>query len=84
MSKYKVGDKVKIVNYGHLMWSHKKMSFPVVSEDGGIVWMDMSAELVGQEGVVNKITITQGNPEYGIDGIKGKCAWYNENQLEKL
>ena len=72
---YAIGDKVKIVKYGHPYW---------VNKDGDIIVKDMSPELIGQKGLVDEVTITQGIPMYAIDGIKGKHAWYNEDQMELI
>ena len=43
----------------------------------------MSPELVGQEGFIDKVTKTQGEYKYAINGLS-KYAWYNEDQLEKV
>ena len=125
MDDTKVGDKVKVVKYGHLMWQNKENYQEISDEyakigaklnneiskllfgedtilvdiesvkgksepdniylDGGDVWwVDLRPELVGQEGVVCKVINTQGRLQYAIDGIKGKHAWYNREQLEKI
>ena len=36
----KIGDKVKVVDFGHLMWSRKPMSFKVYAKDpdSNVVW----------------------------------------------
>ena len=86
---YGIGDKVRIVNYGHPIWENKnvdqpKLSFPVITEDENIRWLDISPQFVGQTGVVDKVKVTQGIPEYAIDGIKDKHAWYSENQMEMV
>jgi len=124
-SKFKIGDKVKVVKYGHLMFKSKKnyqeesdfyakyrvklendilrMLFgkdvPQESVEGvkgksepdniyleteDMWWIDTSPELVGQEGVVCKVALTQGRFQYAVDEIKGKHAWYDENQLELI
>lgn len=122
--KLKVGDKVKVVEYGHLMFRYKKgyqaesdmfARMQIESDnrmaemlfgEGGFVpkdssnakgkpepdniykdcgdmwWIDMSPELVGQEGVVSQVTISQGRLQYAVDGISGKHAWYDDKQLE--
>lgn len=87
--KFAIGDKVRIVEYGHLIWENKnfdqpKLSFPVYVEDDAMRWLDMSPHLVGQEGIIQKVTITQGQPQYAIDGIPQKHAWYDEQQLEMI
>lgn len=75
--KFGLGDKVKIVNYGHLMWSND-IRFGFVGEK------DISTELVGQIGMVEKAHLTQKKPSYFLKGIKGKLAWYDEEQLEMV
>ncbi len=87
--KYGIGDKVRIVNYGSLFWENKntsdpKLSFPIVHEDENMIWKDMLPELVGQQGIVSKVTETQGIYNYTIEGIKGKYAWYQEGQMEMV
>ena len=85
-NKFEIGDKVKVVNYGHRMWSYKgtetKVNWPIISEDENIIWNDMQSEIVGKYGVVDKVTETQGITKYSLDGIPQKSAWYNEEQLE--
>lgn len=88
--KFGTGDKVKIVNYGAPVWFNKrdKMSknlWPTIKEDKNFVMKDMSPEVVGQEGIVKLCALTQENkPQYSLDGIKGKSAWYEEEQLELI
>jgi len=93
-NKFKVGDKVKVINYGHLIWQnktnqdlerqfHKEHGFtykelPVLSDDGKTQWLDLSPELVGKEGVVDKIS---DSGDYALNGLS-KYAWYSEKQLE--
>jgi len=82
--KYKEGDRVRIIKYGHLMHGPKAM-FPgmkVIVEEGGNAIFDMSPALVGQIGVVVKVSIPQpGLIQYSLAG-PNKTAWYNEDQLE--
>ncbi len=85
---YGIGDKVKIVNYGSLLWENKKvddpkLDLPVYKETENVIWKDMSAYLVGQEGIVAQVTNTQGRPKYCIDGLD-KYAWYDEEQMELI
>jgi len=89
--KFKIGDRVKVINYGHLIWSsypnprwvlHSR-HYTGISTTGKRLYYnmyDMSPELVGRIGVVSDIS----NNTYAIEGIPGKCAWYNEDQLRKL
>ena len=90
--KYKTGDKVKVINYGSLFWESKDTlqlptgfpSFPVYKEDENFRCVDIAPELVGKRGIIEKVTMTQGVPQYSLTGIKGKCSWYNEDQLKRL
>lgn len=84
---YKAGNKVTIVNYGHLTWINKKLStaklsFPLIGEDENFSWHDMSPEMVGQNGIVVEAKMTQGIPCYAIHFEKGRSAWYDEKQME--
>lgn len=88
-NKYNTGDKVKIVKYGSLIWVNKntkeqESSLPLVYEDENFKWLDLHPEVVGQTGVVSEVSLVQGTPQYAIDGIKGKSAWYYEKQMELL
>ncbi len=73
--KYKTGDKVRIVNYGHRIFSNMNGKFEII---------DISAELVGMEGIIKEGKVTQDRPSYVLDGIPNKCAWYDEEQLEMI
>jgi hypothetical protein len=84
--KFKVGDKVRIVNYGSAMWLRKKLketAFRLIRKDitRGYIY-DHQPEIVGKEGIIAQVTMTQGIPSYAIDGIRQKYAWYHEGQLE--
>jgi len=87
-TKFKVGDQVKIINYGHPIWAHNSetmpISFPVIWVGDDTKVYDMSPELIGQTGVIDKVNITQGKDGYSINGINGKLDWYNNDQLEFL
>lgn len=95
--KFKVGDKVKVVNYGHAIWRSKKAeSFAienesrffgwnkptVIQDDSDLQWIDIAPEIVGKKGVIETVEVVQGKPQYAIKGIAGKHSWYNESQLE--
>lgn len=71
--KYNIGDKVRIINYGHMI----HIGTGVPGREPGPC--DIRPELIGLEGVVEKGILTQGVPGYSIDGIG---AWYHEDQLE--
>lgn len=74
MSKFKTGDIVRIVNYGHRYWE---------TVDGEVYVRDMNPDLVGQVVVIEKVSITQEIPHYSVIGVS-KSAWYNEDQLELI
>lgn len=73
--KYGIGDKVKVVNYGALLWDNL---------DGKTKVRDIRPEIVGKEGIISKAEIFQDRPQYAIDGIPKKHAWYDEEQLEMI
>ncbi len=87
-SKFVIGDKVKVVNYGHPILVNKnsgmEMNFPVISEDDKVVWYDMNGGVVGKVGIVDKVKETQGILGYSLSGIPEKVSWYNEDQLEMV
>ena len=84
MSKFKVGDKVKVVNYGHLIWMSDEMANlmrepkPIPSK--GEYAYDLNPSVVGKGGVVKGVD-SKGY-SYALDGIAGKTAWFEEDQLE--
>jgi hypothetical protein len=93
-SKFKVGDKVTIIKYGSLFWQNKEeiklieknygkqSTNNIIFEDENTIWKDMQPEIVGLSGIVVKAESTQNHFHYAIDGIPGKYAWYNEDQLK--
>jgi len=87
MSKFKIGDKVRIINYGHPIWENKKypeykpMSLPTISETENVRWCDMRPDLVGREDIVDQVTNTQGRPKYSL--LKNG-AWFLDENLEMV
>jgi len=86
--KYRVGDSVKIVKYGHPVWEHKaaypdpyKGRCPIIFENEQFRVLDIAPELIGRSGIVVIATLTQGQAMYSIDGIG---SWYVNNQLELI
>jgi 23S rRNA-/tRNA-specific pseudouridylate synthase len=94
-SKFKTGDKVRIVGYGSIMWVTKSYREPplktsgpfdldtILYQDNDFMVVDTRRNLVGQEGVVEKSQITQGKISYAIQG-PSIYAWYDEKQLELI
>lgn len=86
ITKFKEGDKVKIVKYGAPIWEHKNsglnLPYPIIEENETTWWKDMLPQIVGRTGIIREATITQGISKYAIDGIPEKCSWYHDSQLE--
>lgn len=72
--KLQIGDKVKIINYGHIIWGHDEIET--------IYTNDKMPSLVGQEGKIIGYDIH--TRTYTLEGIKGKCSPFNRDQLEKI
>ncbi len=73
--KLKVGDKVRIVNYGHLIWSN---------EDGEGKAIDIRPELVGRKATIIGVSINMNPPLYKVQTKDGnRIAWFSKNQLKK-
>lgn len=95
----KVGDKVRIIKYGSLMWINKQewknmLSAGIVTDEipknciGECVsieayMVDVYPELVGLEGTIDKIDIVQGKSQFALKGVS-KYAWYFKDQLELI
>jgi len=91
----KIGDRVKIVNYGHMiMFSKNKANpyrdsmaktFPLIFEDDTSSYYDIRPELIGKEGiVVNKITDNHSG-RYSVHFDDGnRMSWFSERQIEKI
>jgi hypothetical protein len=86
--KFKIGDAVKVVKYGHLIWEpkdwEKSDNYPIVSE--GDIWrcIDISPSEVGKLGIVNQVSMVQNIPTYSLSKPTGKLAWFDEGQLELI
>lgn len=91
MNKFNIGDKVKVIKYGSLMWISKKATIEMeafkdylaYSEDDKTKVIDMYPDLIGKEGIVDSFHESQGSYQYSIYG-PWKHAWYNESQLELI
>ena len=81
---YRIGDRVRIINYGHLVDYNKNNGRPYnfYSEDELFYCVDMSPHLVGCVG-----TVYESGSRYAIKldyrqtGYE-KAAWYENEQLE--
>lgn len=93
-TNFKVGDKIRIVNYGHRLWWHKsdwekykntvgsKMTPYANSEDGKILFFDLAPEKIGREDVIIKHTESQ--PNFHQYALEKNGAWFSPNQLELI
>mgnify|MGYP001003825553 FL=1 len=80
---FKMGDKVRVINYGALLWDRNgKLPFKKMKLSTDEVYLyDIMPELVGKEGIVDKVSVTQGIVGYALNNIPEKYAWYHEDQL---
>lgn len=81
----KIGDKVRVVGAGGIVFSVDPMiskSFVYLGYEDGFHWYDILPGIVGRDGVVVDITETQGNKKYSLSGIPEKSSWYSDDQLE--
>jgi uncharacterized protein YcfL len=92
MNKYKIGDKVKIVKYGSLIWINRTASTEMEiykdkedlsKEHPTIKTIDEHPELIEQEGIIDSFQFVQNKYEYSLKD-PWKHAWYDENQLELI
>lgn len=68
---FKVGDWVKVVNYGSMSW---------VNRGGGVIEeYDSFPERIGTIDFIQEISETQGRIQVSLS----RSAWYNIDQLEK-
>lgn len=88
---FKSGDKVRIINYGHIMFMRKDDEYKpdnILFENEYIYRIDMMPQIVGKEGIIKGSYFDlYGNgrkDEYCIEGIPGKTSWYNQAQLEPI
>jgi hypothetical protein len=87
MKRLKIGDRVKIVNYGGIGWVRKDLVSPsdVLIDGGGFgdyIAVDISPELVGTKWYVGEIS----DDEYSLSksryGDGNVIAWFNRDQLK--
>lgn len=86
---YTLGARVEVIDYGHQMWvgkdywhQHCGKDKPknLISEFDNTYIYDSAPDLVGQVGTIRSIS----GDNFALDGIRGKQAWYNKNQLRLL
>lgn len=91
-----IGNRIKIVNYGHLIMFSKReehrenreriaKAFPLIGEDDIGYYYDMRPELVGREGVIVNKTITETSARYSIMFNDGnRISWFADKQVEAI
>lgn len=85
-AKFKTGDKVRIVNYGHLIWSWTEIketaTFKFIGQsENKMFWYDMCPERVEKEDVVLEVKETQDSWGYSL---VNNGAWYSDKNLELI
>lgn len=82
-TKYKPGQKFKVINYGHLIWENKKApdqlsNLPTYREDEIFKWVDIRPEYVGMKGIIEKAVKSQGKDIYATS----IASWFSNEQIE--
>lgn len=87
MNMFEIGDKVEIVNYGQLSWTHREIpQFKVHKKIGTMFCYDVMPELVGMKGkILHKAKCKCGSWDYSIQFDNGEIKqWFKPSQLKKL
>lgn len=71
MDKLQIGDRVEIVEYGHII---------NINDECDVTTEDSMPQLIGQIGVIEVIKLGK----YGIKGIIGKYFPFCKDQLKKI
>ena len=91
-----IGDRIRIVNYGHnLLFTKDEMrrqdrerfgkNFPIIGEDETFYYYDLRPELVGQEGeIVNKTRCGTSAKDSIMFDHGNRISWFSDKQLEKI
>lgn len=92
---FKVGDRVRVINYGSIAWAHGSMiktmkenyniDYPkpetvIKVFKNGTVMFDQSPHRIGVEDTISEVCEVQGKTQYSLT----KSAWYNDDQLELI
>jgi hypothetical protein len=88
MTKFKIGDQVRIIGYGQPFWWNSnsgmpRPNFPVIEENEDLTVFDLRPEIIGQVGIVSKAETCQGRGTYALEGTT-IYAWYDDDQLELI
>lgn len=71
--RFEPGDRIRIVNYGHLIWYNEGSK--------GTVWRDMMPDYVGRKATV--MSRRKKSYNLNIDG-HGSVSWFSEEQMKLL
>lgn len=74
-TKYKIGDQVRVVNYGHRFWKYVG--------DNKTVPVDIRPEYIGETGIITSAEKSQDIDKYSISGTSKSSPFYND-QLELI
>ena len=59
--------------------------YPILkTEENGMIWYDRIPDLVGKQGIIWQITVTQDKLEQALEGVPSKSACYNREQLKLI
>lgn len=91
----KIGDKVRIIEYGSPLWitkQHYKECYEagmtggkerpedIIDEDERSYMVDIHPTLVGKKTIITKVTTVQGRIQYATE----LSSWFGPNQLELI
>lgn len=84
--KFKIGDKVRVINYGHKMWMHKDVinhpqwhkDTPILKEEENILWCDVEPSLVGKIGEIREVVQVK---RISADGNEESVGQYSINGI---
>lgn len=89
-TKFKVGDRVRIVNYGHLIYVHPESTMLELftskpySKSKEMVTFDLNPRIIGTEWIITEAKVIQGIDGYEIHNDTNTIAWVHNNQLELI
>lgn len=75
-TKYKIGETVRVIKYGHPVWEKDK--------DGKLIIIDLNPELIGKEGVISIARKVQGSDTYSLSFPDQRISGFNNYQLESV
>lgn len=85
--KFKLGDRVKIVNYGCKLTISKQdykdfeLKYPILKDKGNFLIVDDRPERLGKITTIEKVDADNFGNQYSTTTMG---SWYDESQLKKL